>query len=184
MTIGITTGRKAPKEDRARAAGLVASYFRGLSSPDSRYCINPEDEPEFQIFVEEADVDSLLVALQSFAEHGTFALMSDIKPFVMRFEMSELLGAGMTTESAIAQLSEKHNMSFTSARRRVKRKVKTLESQRGVFRPNANRLSRHWYDLSMLADMDIGQAALGKRDLLVDVVKHKKVFLPHQLRQL
>lgn len=35
-----------------------------------------------------------------------------------------------------------------------------VESQRGVFRPNADRLSRHWYDLSMLADMDIGQAAL------------------------
>lgn len=53
-----------------------------------------------------------------------------------------------------------------------------VESQRGVFRPNADRLSRHWYDLSMLADMDIGQAALENRDLLVDVVKHKKVFYP------
>lgn len=51
-----------------------------------------------------------------------------------------------------------------------------VESQRGVFRPKADRLSRHWYDLSMLVDMDIGQAALENRDLLVDVVKHKKVF--------
>lgn len=51
-----------------------------------------------------------------------------------------------------------------------------VESQRGVFRPNAERLSRHWYDLSMLAERDIGPTALTRRDLLIDVVKHKKVF--------
>jgi len=51
-----------------------------------------------------------------------------------------------------------------------------VESQRGMFRPNADRLSRHWYDLSMLAGMNIGKAALENRDMLVDVVKHKKVF--------
>lgn len=51
-----------------------------------------------------------------------------------------------------------------------------VESQRGLLRPNADRLSRHWYDLVMLADLDIGLAALQNRALLLDVVKHKKVF--------
>lgn len=51
-----------------------------------------------------------------------------------------------------------------------------VESHRGVFRPNADRLSRHWYDLSMLAETGIGQSALENRNLLIDVVKHKKVF--------
>ena len=48
--------------------------------------------------------------------------------------------------------------------------------QRGEFRASAERLSRHWYDLAMLADQVHGQAALADRGLLADVVKHKKVF--------
>ena len=51
-----------------------------------------------------------------------------------------------------------------------------VECQRGSFRASAERLSRHWYDLAMLADLDLGREALEKRDLLIDVVKHKKVF--------
>lgn len=51
-----------------------------------------------------------------------------------------------------------------------------VECQRGEFRANTERLSRHWYDLAMLADLTLGQAALAHRDLLTDVVKHKKVF--------
>lgn len=47
---------------------------------------------------------------------------------------------------------------------------------RGEFRANAERLSRHWYDLARLADQEIGPRALSRRDLLADVVRHKKVF--------
>lgn len=119
------TGRRASKEDRARAAGLVASYFRGLSSTDSCYCINPGDEPEFQIFAKEADVESLLVALQSFAEHGTFQLMDDVEPFVMRIEMNALRSAEMTYEDAIAKLAADHNTSESTITRRVRRPVKS-----------------------------------------------------------
>lgn len=51
-----------------------------------------------------------------------------------------------------------------------------VECNREEFRANAERLSRHWYDLARLADQAIGPRALSRRDLLVDVVKHKKVF--------
>ncbi len=51
-----------------------------------------------------------------------------------------------------------------------------VECQRDEFRSNSERLSRHWYDLAMLADLVIGHEALADRDLLVDVIKHKKVF--------
>lgn len=51
-----------------------------------------------------------------------------------------------------------------------------VECQRNEFRASAERLSRHWYDLAMLADRDHGQAAIDDRALLADVVKHKKVF--------
>lgn len=51
-----------------------------------------------------------------------------------------------------------------------------VECQRDEFRASAERLSRHWYDLAMLADLPHGQAAVADRALLSDVVKHKKVF--------
>lgn len=51
-----------------------------------------------------------------------------------------------------------------------------VECQRDKFRTGAERLSRHWYDLAMLADLSHGQAAAADRALLADVVKHKKVF--------
>lgn len=51
-----------------------------------------------------------------------------------------------------------------------------VECQRNEFRTSAERLSRHWYDLAMLADLVHGQIAINDRDLLADVVKHKKVF--------
>jgi len=47
---------------------------------------------------------------------------------------------------------------------------------RGAIEAGAARLSRHWYDLAMLADHAIGRAAIGDRALLEDVVRHKKVF--------
>lgn len=50
------------------------------------------------------------------------------------------------------------------------------ECQRQVFRSSLKRLSRHWYDLAMLADLPYGQAALTDWDLFAAVVKHKKTF--------
>lgn len=51
-----------------------------------------------------------------------------------------------------------------------------VECQRTEFRQGAERLSRHWYDLTMLTGLAIGEAALADRALLADVVRHKKVF--------
>jgi hypothetical protein len=46
------------------------------------------------------------------------------------------------------------------------------------FVMGAERQSRHWYDLAMLADHPLGRAALMDRDLLRRVVEHKKAFFP------
>lgn len=51
-----------------------------------------------------------------------------------------------------------------------------VECQRDEFRTGAERLSRHWFDLAMLADLVHGKAAVADRVLLADVVKHKKIF--------
>lgn len=55
------------------------------------------------------------------------------------------------------------------------------ENGRTEVRESAERLSRHWYDLSMLAGGEIGRNALADRRLLEAVVKHKKALYeaPH-----
>ena len=117
-------GRSASKEDRARAAALAASYLRGVANPEIRYCINPEEEPESQIFVSEHDAFSLVEALQSFALHGTFTLQGDGKKFFVCMDFNELRSAGMRYADAIAALAEKYNRSESTIERMVRRTVK------------------------------------------------------------
>ena len=51
-----------------------------------------------------------------------------------------------------------------------------VECQRRRLASHPERVSRHWFDLTRLAAHDIGRAALADRELLGDVVRHKKVF--------
>lgn len=51
-----------------------------------------------------------------------------------------------------------------------------VECHRVSTKVNSERLSRHWYDLFMLADTPIGREAVADRALLADVVKNKKTF--------
>ncbi len=51
-----------------------------------------------------------------------------------------------------------------------------VECNRNKLRENAQRLSRHCYDLVMLFRHDCGQNAIRNRGLLEDVVQHKKIF--------
>lgn len=50
------------------------------------------------------------------------------------------------------------------------------ECNRRTLRADANRISRHWHDVFMLADHAVGHGALADRAMLEDVVKFKKVF--------
>lgn len=125
MAKRIKTGRRALDDDRARAASWAKQYRLAQDSADGRHCLNPEDELEFQIFADVADLDPLLGALESYAQHGTFELMQDLEPFLMRMEMNALRSAGMTYEDAIAKLAEDHNTSPSTITRRVRRTVKT-----------------------------------------------------------
>jgi len=50
------------------------------------------------------------------------------------------------------------------------------ECNRADWSRGAKRISRHWYDLAVLADHPIGVEALNDRDLLQDVVRIKDAF--------
>jgi hypothetical protein len=47
---------------------------------------------------------------------------------------------------------------------------------RSSLKKDANRISRHWYDISRLAADKIGKRALSNRELLSEVIKIKKTF--------
>lgn len=51
-----------------------------------------------------------------------------------------------------------------------------VECHRPELRPNAERLSRHWYDMARLADHDVGKQAMYNRELLRDVLSIKETF--------
>ena len=51
-----------------------------------------------------------------------------------------------------------------------------VECNRTQIKANADRLSRHWYDVRMLASHASGKAALNNRELFEDVIRHKQAF--------
>ncbi|PCJ86601.1 MAG: nucleotidyl transferase [Thiotrichaceae bacterium] len=51
-----------------------------------------------------------------------------------------------------------------------------VECNRKTFKENSDRLSRHWYDMVMLAQHETGKKAINNRVLYEDVIRHKKVF--------
>lgn len=51
-----------------------------------------------------------------------------------------------------------------------------VECNRTEFKVSAERLSRHWYDMSCLHKSGRARAAIADRALLADVIKYKKLF--------
>jgi hypothetical protein len=77
------------------------------------------------------------------------------------------------------------NLSFPSAQANVLSPQKTYwekitlihsECNRPTLKEDADRISRHWYDIVMLANHKIGQKALLNRELLNEVIRVKKNF--------
>ena len=115
------TGRRASLEERARAQELVDLYRLAEQSPGRRHCLNPKSPPEEQEFFY-ANVDELLIALEGFAEHGTFELVEAIEFDILEihFEVKDLRENGLTREEAVAAVAEKHHKSCRQIERELK----------------------------------------------------------------
>ncbi|NHO87817.1 nucleotidyl transferase AbiEii/AbiGii toxin family protein [Pseudoteredinibacter isoporae] len=50
------------------------------------------------------------------------------------------------------------------------------ECNRGTMKANVGRLSRHWYDLHLLNESEVGKLAINNTNLLNDVINYKKCF--------
>jgi hypothetical protein len=83
--------------------------------------------------------------------------------------LSDLIPAIKFPEATVSVLSAE--MTFWE-------KVTAIHAEAGRVR-SAEALegqSRHWHDVAVLADQDIGRRALAQRDLLEEAVRYKKVF--------
>ena len=65
-----------------------------------------------------------------------------------------------------------------SPKRTFWEKVTLIHAELGkkAFKKTLERKARHWYDVAILADSEVGTAALADRGLLKSVVRHKEVF--------
>lgn len=90
------------------------------------------------------------------------------------------------TQTITTDISEYiNNLLFPTAQATVLSPQKTYwekitlmhyECNRPTLKDDANRISRHWYDIAMLANHDIGKQAILNRELLKEVIKIKKTF--------
>jgi hypothetical protein len=118
------SGRKANFIARDMAADLVEIYRLAQSQPNGRYCLNPEDEHEFQTFVDGNDPELLLAALENFSKNGTFVSKIDVEPMLIFDAFRKLRATGMSFENSIRELSQKLHKSESTIARKVRRTVK------------------------------------------------------------
>jgi len=116
------TGRRADDSYRQQAAHWVEIYRLAESSPNREYCLNPEDEPEIQVFVNADDPSHLLRVLESFAREGTFEFIDTfgIKEMLMRHELKSIRASGKSYEVAVEELAERHHCSVSTIERAVR----------------------------------------------------------------
>lgn len=109
------TGRRAGLSERQKAQFWVDLYREAQAQPEGRLCVNPEDEPEIQAWVDGNDPKYLLSVLDDFARNGTFELVGDtydaIARLPMRMRFRKLRAAGSTYDAAVFTLSEEYNVS-------------------------------------------------------------------------
>jgi hypothetical protein len=121
------TGRRASMNDRMQAQQWGELYRKAQKAPGGMLCLNPEDDPDLQTWLDGNDPEHLLQMLEHFARHGTFELVGlvhdSIRLLPLRVEYREMRAAGSTHEATVLKLAEKYALST----RTIERKVRTAK---------------------------------------------------------
>ena len=114
-------GRKASEETREAASFLCDIYGPALTSPTGRYCVNPDDEPEDQVFVTTEQAGrALLDAIQRLARTGYLVDTEvDLERFTIREYYKLIKSKGKTSKEAIAELGKVYFRSERDLQRQV-----------------------------------------------------------------
>ncbi len=116
-------GRRAGPVDRQIAADWLGLYRKAQAQPGGRLCLNPDDDPAEQTWLNGNDPEQLLLMLEQFSEHGTFAFVSDhdvsIQEMLIRMSFKEMRGNGTTSGEAIEKLASEYSASVKTIERVV-----------------------------------------------------------------
>ncbi len=119
------TGRRANENERKHAREWVSFYRMAQAEPGGRLCLNPEDPPDEQTWIDGNDPEYLLRMLEDFSEHGTFepvgVLATSIQLLPLRMEYKRARASGKTHEKAVQALADCYNLST----RTIERKLRT-----------------------------------------------------------
>ncbi|MEV4783408.1 hypothetical protein [Burkholderia sp. LMU1-1-1.1] len=118
------SGRYISDYERGLASTLLDTYTAALSSPDRRYCPNPDDPEEEQVTLyADQVVDYLLADLARIRDHGTLHFSEiDTNAILIRAFVRERRAAGDTYEKAVEAGAQRYPMGERTIRRVVKAK--------------------------------------------------------------
>lgn len=116
MKIRASVGRRAKEDQRNIARLWVQIYEAAAAAPDTGVCLNPEDGPDEQTWVDVDQATRMLVhLLKTFAETGSF-IDNDTKerfvlPWILRWELRKLQDEVGNYLHAKEALAERHGVS-------------------------------------------------------------------------
>lgn len=106
------TGRRAGENDRQIAKELVDEYRKAQAQPGGKLCLNPQDDPDEQTWLDGNDPEHLLRILEGFSEHGTFEqvgpTMDSIRLLPLRMEYSRRRDAGERVSAILNDLADRY----------------------------------------------------------------------------
>ncbi len=174
--------RTATKRFGERLKDRVAGHVRDVVAPalddaarrlgaDGRYAVHVGDDGETVRFAYPSAVEApdSYVASEVLLEFGGRNVIDPNERHVIVPDMAALFpdldypAATVTVLSPARTFWEKATLIHVACHRRQ-------------LANKPDRLSRHWFDLACLAAHPVGRTALADRELLADVVRHKKVF--------
>lgn len=161
---------------------MVTQYIKKMIAPYYEKIISEQFKENAPKIGLDADGETLYLHYPSVIEQKSGYVTDNIR--------LEFGGRNLTTPSESQTIATDisgyvKNLSFPIAQATVLSPQKTYwekitlihyECNRPTLKEDANRISRHWYDIAMLANNEIGKNALNNRELLKEVVKVKKTF--------
>lgn len=178
-----SVSKTAIKKFSARLKDQVLKHANDVIAPYLKSQINYLPQPETYDIKVSDDGEKIWVKYPSISPN-------DNKGYMQNSILIELGGRNMITPNEshlvspeIAELVTnleypQAEVTVLSAERTFWEKMTLIhvECNRKEIKANPHRMSRHWYDLSMLAKHDIGQSAMNNTALLEDVVRLKSLF--------
>lgn len=173
------------KIDKLRAvlSGELADYLRGHVAPLLYTAVLAFPDAPVDVVLMEADGETIVLDYPSCYEKSggylrervklEFGARNILEPNE-RHDLVPFLRPFLRAETALPTAT----VDVLSAKRTFWEKATLAHDAcgRDEWRGGIERLSRHWYDLGILADHAIGTEALADRSLLADVVRIKTVF--------